>query len=151
MRHRNRGTNDWGWQGVGPTLFLWRMIFWCATEMTYFWGAPSLVRHRYYFYGALVDGAPQNCIPSIRALLLALSSLKHLDLSHMNLTTVLDWVPKINMLPALIKLYVQYTSLRNRVAFLGQSNLTALELYHGTTLAPPLLQNGFGSQPASLL
>jgi hypothetical protein len=70
MRHRIRGTNDWGWQGVGPTLFLWRMIFWCATEMTYFCGAPGLVRHRNYFCGALVAGAPQNCIPSIRAFLL---------------------------------------------------------------------------------
>jgi hypothetical protein len=71
-----------------------------------------------------------------------LSSLKHLDLSHMNLTTVLDWVPKINMLPALRKLYLQYTGLRNRVAFLGQSNLTALEVldisgnYFSTTIAP---------------
>jgi hypothetical protein len=70
MRHKNRGTNDWGWQGVGPTLFLLRMIFWCATEMIYFCGAPSLVHHRYYFCGALVVGAPQNCIPSIRAFLL---------------------------------------------------------------------------------
>jgi Leucine-rich repeat (LRR) protein len=71
-----------------------------------------------------------------------LSSLKHLDLSHMNLTTVLDWVPKINMLPALRKLYLQYTGLRNRVAFLGQSNLTAVEVldiswnYFSTTIAP---------------
>jgi hypothetical protein len=55
---------------VGPTLFLWRVIFWCATEITYFCGAPSLVRHRYYFCGVLVAGAPQNCIPSIRAFLL---------------------------------------------------------------------------------
>ncbi|KAM0921624.1 hypothetical protein ACQ4PT_006600 [Festuca glaucescens] len=56
-----------------------------------------------------------------------LSSLKHLDLNHMNLTAVLDWVHEINMLPALRKLYLQYTGLRNRVDFLGQSNLTALE------------------------
>jgi Leucine-rich repeat (LRR) protein len=46
------------------------------------------------------------------------------------------------MLPALIKLYLQYTGLRNRVAFLGQSNLTALEVldisgnYFSTTIAP---------------
>ncbi|KAM0921623.1 hypothetical protein ACQ4PT_006600 [Festuca glaucescens] len=57
-----------------------------------------------------------------------LSSLKHLDLNHMNLTAVLDWVHEINMLPALRKLYLQYTGLRNRVDFLGQSNLTALEV-----------------------
>jgi hypothetical protein len=71
-----------------------------------------------------------------------LSSLKHLDLSHMNLTTVVDWVHNINMLPALRKLYLQYTGLRNRVAFVGQSNLTALKVLDisgnnfNTTIAP---------------
>jgi hypothetical protein len=73
MRHRNRGTNDWGWQDMGPTLFLWRMVFWCATKMTYFCGAPGLVRHINYFYGTLVARAPQNYIPSIRAFLLVLA------------------------------------------------------------------------------
>jgi hypothetical protein len=26
VRHRNCKTNDWGWQGVGPTKFLWRTV-----------------------------------------------------------------------------------------------------------------------------
>ncbi|XP_020201273.2 receptor-like protein EIX1 [Aegilops tauschii subsp. strangulata] len=71
-----------------------------------------------------------------------LSSLKHLDLSHMNLTAAVDWVHQVNMLPALRKLYLQYTGIRNRVAFLGQSNLTALEVLDisgnnfSTTISP---------------
>ncbi|KAF7046367.1 hypothetical protein CFC21_055397 [Triticum aestivum] len=57
-----------------------------------------------------------------------LSLLKHLDLSYINLTTVVDWVHEINMLPNLIKLYLQHTGLRSTVVVLGQSNLTALEV-----------------------
>jgi hypothetical protein len=75
MRHRISGTNDWGWQGVGPTQFLWRMVFWCATEMLYFCGAPDQVRHRNNFCGALLASAPQNCIPPIRVFLLVLAHM----------------------------------------------------------------------------
>jgi hypothetical protein len=70
VRHRISETNDWGWQGVGPTKILWRMAFWCATEMLYFCGAPCLVRHKIIFCGALLASAPQNCIPPIRVFLL---------------------------------------------------------------------------------
>jgi hypothetical protein len=70
MRHRISGTNDWGWQGVGPTKILWRMSFWCATEMLYFCGAPRQVRHRIIFCGALLASAPQKYIPPIRVFLL---------------------------------------------------------------------------------
>ncbi|VAH99411.1 receptor-like protein EIX1 [Triticum dicoccoides] len=69
-------------------------------------------------------------------------SLKHLDLSYMNLTSVVDWVHRINMLPNLSKLYLQQTGLRSTISVLGQSNLTALEVLHiswnnfNTTIAP---------------
>jgi hypothetical protein len=70
MRHRISGTNGWGWQGVGPTKILWRMSFWCATEMLYFCGTSGQVRHRIIFCGALLASAPQKYIPPIRVFLL---------------------------------------------------------------------------------
>jgi hypothetical protein len=62
VRHRNSETNDWGWQDVGPTVFLWLMRAWCATKISYFlWrtisGAP--------FCRGRKTSAPQNSIPSI--------------------------------------------------------------------------------------
>uniref|UniRef100_R7VZM6 LRR receptor-like serine/threonine-protein kinase FLS2 n=1 Tax=Aegilops tauschii TaxID=37682 RepID=R7VZM6_AEGTA len=71
-----------------------------------------------------------------------LSSLKHLDLSYINLTTAVDWVHQINILPNLRKLYLQHTGLRSTPPFLDQSNLTALEVLDiswnnfNTTIAP---------------
>lgn len=56
-----------------------------------------------------------------------LSSLKHLDLTLVNLTTVVDWVRAVNMLPSLQSLRLQASGFSNIPSSLRHSNLTALE------------------------
>jgi len=57
-----------------------------------------------------------------------LSSLKHLDMSYVNLTTAVDWVHEINRLPTLKELNLKDSGLRITVPSLRQFNLTALEV-----------------------
>ncbi|CAN6360994.1 unnamed protein product [Urochloa humidicola] len=56
-----------------------------------------------------------------------LSSLKHLDLSYVNLSTTVDWVRKINMLPNLEELYLSESDLSPSLP-LRQFNLTRLKV-----------------------
>lgn len=57
-----------------------------------------------------------------------LSSLKHLDMSYVNLTTAVDWVHEINRLPTLKELNLKDSGLRITVPSLRQFNLTALDV-----------------------
>ncbi|KAJ1290392.1 hypothetical protein BS78_02G239700 [Paspalum vaginatum] len=76
------------------------------------------------------------------ACLSQLSSLKHLDMSYVRLSTAVDWVHEINMLPALKELHLTNSGLRYTVPTLHQFNLTTLEVLDisennfNTTIAP---------------
>lgn len=57
-----------------------------------------------------------------------LSSLKHLDMSFVNLSTAVDWAHEINMLSTLKELLLQQSGLRSTAPSLRQFNLTILEV-----------------------
>ncbi|XP_048567362.1 receptor-like protein EIX2 [Triticum urartu] len=56
-----------------------------------------------------------------------LSSLEHLDLSSVNLSTIPNWLPVVNMLPSLKVLLLTSCQLNNSPDSLVHSNLTSLE------------------------
>uniref|UniRef100_A0A8R7RCK3 Leucine-rich repeat-containing N-terminal plant-type domain-containing protein n=1 Tax=Triticum urartu TaxID=4572 RepID=A0A8R7RCK3_TRIUA len=56
-----------------------------------------------------------------------LTSLEHLDLSYVNLSTILHWVPVVNMLPSLKVVRLSVCNLRTSSSSLPLSNLTSLE------------------------
>ncbi|KAL6614973.1 hypothetical protein ACP70R_037243 [Stipagrostis hirtigluma subsp. patula] len=57
-----------------------------------------------------------------------LSSLKILDMSGVDLNSVRDWVPKVNMLPNLETLFLQDCGLQSTISTVSHSNLTHLEI-----------------------
>ncbi|XP_044360802.1 receptor-like protein EIX1 [Triticum aestivum] len=57
-----------------------------------------------------------------------LSLLKHLDMSYVNLSTVIGWVDTVNKLAALEVLKLSSCSLNNTGHFVSRSNLTMLEI-----------------------
>ncbi|CAL4989198.1 unnamed protein product [Urochloa decumbens] len=56
-----------------------------------------------------------------------LSSLKYLDISYRNLSAAADWIHAVCSLPSLEVLYLTDSDLRNTIANVGHSNLTALK------------------------
>jgi Leucine-rich repeat (LRR) protein len=56
-----------------------------------------------------------------------LSSLEHLDMSSVNLSTILHWLPVVNMLQNLKVLHLSFCQLRSSPDSLLLSNLTSLE------------------------
>ncbi|KAM3317345.1 hypothetical protein ACQJBY_035154 [Aegilops geniculata] len=56
-----------------------------------------------------------------------LTSLEHLDMTSVNLSTIIHWLPVVNMLPTLKVLHLSYCQLRNSPDSLPVSNLTSLE------------------------
>ncbi|XP_044400515.1 receptor-like protein EIX2 [Triticum aestivum] len=56
-----------------------------------------------------------------------LTSLEHLDLTFVDLSTVVHWLPVMNMLPSLKVLYLRNCFLRTSSGLLQLSNLTSLE------------------------
>ncbi|RCV12462.1 hypothetical protein SETIT_2G271400v2 [Setaria italica] len=80
-----------------------------------FLGSMSSLRYNYPFSVDL-------------AWLSQLSSLKHLDMSFVNLKTAVDWVHEINRLPNLKELHIRYSGLTNTVPTLRQFHLTTLNV-----------------------
>uniref|UniRef100_A0ACD5TBG2 Uncharacterized protein n=1 Tax=Avena sativa TaxID=4498 RepID=A0ACD5TBG2_AVESA len=56
-----------------------------------------------------------------------LTSLEYLDMSSVNLSTIVHWLPVVNMLPTLEVLYLSFCQLRSSPDFLPHSNLSSLE------------------------
>jgi len=79
-----------------------------------------------------------------------LSSLKILDMTSVDLSTVKDWARVVNMLPNLRALYLKYCGLTTTVATLSHSNLTYLEVIDlsGNRLYSPLQDNWFWDLPS---
>jgi Leucine-rich repeat (LRR) protein len=59
-----------------------------------------------------------------------LTSLVHLDMSSVNLSTIVHWLPVMNMLPTLKFLRLSFCQLRSSPDSLDLSNLTSLETLH---------------------
>lgn len=56
-----------------------------------------------------------------------LTTLKYLDLSAVNLSTVIDWVHVVNKLPSLVTLNLRFCRLQNAIPAPVHVNLTSLE------------------------
>ncbi|KAL6880478.1 hypothetical protein ACP4OV_012043 [Aristida adscensionis] len=74
-----------------------------------------------------------------------LSSLKHLDMSYVKLSTAVDWVHQINMLPTLKELHLSDSGLRSSVPSLRRFNLTKLEVLDisRNSFGTPIFPNWF--------
>ncbi|KAF7088031.1 hypothetical protein CFC21_091187 [Triticum aestivum] len=59
-----------------------------------------------------------------------LTSLEHLDMAEVNLSTIVHWLPVVNMLPTLKVLDLSSCQLRSSPDSLQLSNLTSLEALH---------------------
>uniref|UniRef100_A0ACD5Z3G4 Uncharacterized protein n=1 Tax=Avena sativa TaxID=4498 RepID=A0ACD5Z3G4_AVESA len=79
-----------------------------------------------------------------------LTSLKYLDMSFVNLNTIVHWLPVVNMIPTLEVLCLSFCQLRSSPDFLAHSNLTSLEtlILLGNKFNKPSTPNWFWHLPS---
>uniref|UniRef100_A0ACD5TBG9 Uncharacterized protein n=1 Tax=Avena sativa TaxID=4498 RepID=A0ACD5TBG9_AVESA len=74
-----------------------------------------------------------------------LTSLVHLDMTNVNLSTIVQWLPVVNMLQTLKVLHLHFCELRSSPDSLQLSNLTSLETLYlgGNKFHKPIRPNWF--------